>query len=77
LLNKFKIFNDFPLIKDILIETLIDQKFLLIPHTIITSPPSVTLYEVESMMNVNDELLHTFFEKVTSKFSYTVSYTCI
>lgn len=74
MLNKFKVFNDFPLIKDILIETLVDKKFLLIPNNVITTPPSVTLYEIDTMMSVNDKILNTFFEKVTPMFPYSVSY---
>lgn len=77
MLNKFKLFNDFPLIKDILTETLIDKKFLLIPNNVITTPQSVILYDMETMANVNDKILSTFFEKITSRFLSSVSYvTC-
>lgn len=64
-LNKLKLFDEFPFIKEIVIEKILDIKCILIPESVITNPPTVTLYDLETKMNINDIIISKFFEKVT------------
>lgn len=73
-LNKLKLFDEFPFIKEIVIEKLLDIKCILIPDSVITNPPTVTLYDLETRMNINDIIINTFYEKVTPTITLRVSY---
>jgi len=73
-LNKIKLFDEFPFIKEIVIEKLLETKCILIPDSVITNPPTVTLYDLETMMNINDIITNSFYEKVTPKITCGVSY---
>ncbi|KAL4105205.1 hypothetical protein QTP88_020473 [Uroleucon formosanum] len=65
ILNKLKLFDEFPFIKEIVIEKLMDTKCILIPESNITHPPTVTLYDLETKMNINDDIISSFFRKIT------------
>ncbi|XP_022176927.1 uncharacterized protein LOC111038222 [Myzus persicae] len=67
ILNKLKPFDEFPFIKEIVIEKLLETKCILIPNSVITNPPTVTLYYLETLMNINDVIFSSFYEKVTPK----------
>jgi len=73
-LNKLKSINDFPFINDILVETLLNKQFILIPNSLITHPLTITLYDVVTKMNVNDLMKKTFYDKVTPNFYFKVSF---
>lgn len=74
MLNKVKIFDDFPFIKDILNKLLRNKVFTLIPNSVITFPLEGTLYDIVTMKNVNDIIFSTFIDKVTPNLSFDVSY---
>lgn len=74
ILNKLKLFDEFPFIKEIVIEKLMDTKCILIPESNITHPPTVTLYDLETKMNINDDIISSFFRKITPNITSKVSY---
>jgi len=74
ILNKLELFDDFPLIKEIVIEKILETKCILIPNSVITHPPIVTLYDLETKMNINDIIINSFFGKVTPKITCGVSF---
>jgi len=73
-LNKLKLFDEFPFIKEIVIEKLLKIKCILIPESVITHPLTVTLYDLETKMNINDDIISSFFQKVTPNITSGVSY---
>jgi len=74
ILNKLKLFDEFPFIKEFVIEKLLDIKCILIPESVITHPLTVTLYDLETKMNINDDIINSFFQKVTPNITSGVSY---
>jgi len=74
ILNKLKLFDEFPFIKEIVIEKLLETKCILVPNSVISHPPTVTLYDLETKMNLNDVIVNSFFGKVTPKITYGVSF---
>lgn len=74
ILNKLNLFDEFPFIKQIVIDKLLETQCILIPNSVITHPPMVTLYDLETNMNINDIIINHFFEKVTPKITSGVSY---
>ncbi|XP_060857516.1 uncharacterized protein LOC132935078 [Metopolophium dirhodum] len=65
ILNKLKLFDEFPFIKEFVIKKLLETKCILIPESVITHPLTVTLYDLETKMNINDDIISCFFQKVT------------
>ncbi|KAL5237875.1 hypothetical protein ACI65C_005285 [Semiaphis heraclei] len=70
ILNKLKLFDEFPFIKEIVIEKLLETKCILVPNSVVTHPPTVLLYDLETKMNLNDIIVNSFFGKVTPKITY-------
>ncbi|XP_025191086.1 uncharacterized protein LOC112591464 isoform X2 [Melanaphis sacchari] len=74
ILNKLKLFDEFPFIKEIVIEKLLETKCILIPNSVITDPPTVTLYDLETRMNINDIIINSFYKKVTPEINFGDGY---
>lgn len=64
-MDKLKSFNGLPFINDILEEKLLSKQFILIPNSVIKSPPIVNLYDTKTKMNINDLLVKAYYEKTT------------
>lgn len=76
-LDQFQLIDDFPFINNILFEILLNKQFVLIPNSVIISPPNVALYDIETKMNINDVVKEAFYNKVTPTFYSIVSYFCL
>lgn len=76
-MDTFELIDNFPFINDILVEILLNKQFVLKTNSVITSPPNVTLYDIETKMNINDVVKEAFYNKVTPTFYSTVSYFCL
>jgi len=74
ILNKLKLFDEFPFIKEIVIEKLLETKCILISDSVLTHPPPVSLYDLETKMNINDIIINSLFQKLTPNITSGVSY---
>lgn len=65
ILSNVKSIGGFPMINDILIEELLFKTCMLKPVDKEKDPLTVKLYDIDSMDNLNDIVLNTFFKKIS------------
>ncbi|XP_050438528.1 uncharacterized protein LOC126844399 [Adelges cooleyi] len=66
-LSKLKWIGDFQVFKDILIDDLVGKTFTISPDKTLSSPPTINLFDVDTMANMTEVLVNKFLEKCTPK----------
>ncbi|XP_050526624.1 uncharacterized protein LOC126897231 isoform X2 [Daktulosphaira vitifoliae] len=66
-LGKFKSISEFQIFKDLLVQTLVDKKFIVSPNNVTSTPSTINIFDAETLANIYDVVINKFIEICTPR----------